>query len=555
MNWLAALLQNPSVLHDVLLLAITAGSGLALGRLRVAGVGLGVAGTLFTGILLSHFGLRLDPAVLAFVRDFGLVLFVYAIGMQVGPGFLATLRSQGLSWNLLAVFLILTGTALSIGLGLVFATGTPVSLGILAGAANNMPSLGAASQALSGLPGWNHALGRDMTLACAVTYPFGIVGLLLVMLLLRFFGRIRIPAEVHRFEEAMRSGPLLSSMSLVLENPALFGQKVSDIPALAERGAVVTRLLRAGKLSISHPEDVLQEGDVLHVVGPGDAVSDLVKIVGHQAELDLREAPGDLSAIRIVASRAKVCGRSLRELQLQERFGVAISRVERGDMVLSGGPDTRILFADRLVAVGATEGLEAAAKELGNSERVSNQPQVLPLFLGILAGALLGGLPIAIPGVPMPVRLGLAGGPLIASIVLARLRRIGPVDFYLPVPASLLLRDLGVTLFLSCVGLMSGEGFFECLRSGPGLMWAALGVAVTFVPALLAALIGRCLLKIDFLSLCGLLSGATTCPPALAFAGTFAPGCEAAAVASATVYPITMLLRVALAQTIALLLR
>jgi len=554
-NWLQQIFQTPSVLHDVLLLSVTAGSGLALGRIRLAGVGLGVAGTLFSGILIAHFGFRLDPSVLSFARDFGLVLFVYAIGMQVGPGFLGTLRNQGLAWNGLAAFMILTGTALAVGLGFAFATGIPVSLGILAGAANNMPSLGAASQALSGLPGWSAALGRNMTLACAVTYPFGILGLLLVMTILRLVARIRIPEEVRCYEKSMRTGPILSSTSLVLENPILFGQVVASIPMLSERGAVVTRRLRAEQLSIAHPDDVLLEGDVLHVVGPEGAVRDLEKIVGPRAELDLREAPGDLSAIRIVVSRAKVCGRSLRELQLSERFGVAVSRVERGDMVFSGGPDTRVLFADRLVAVGASEGLEAAAKELGNSERVSNQPQILPLFVGILIGTLLGGLPIAIPGIPMPVRLGLAGGPLIASIALAWLRRIGPVDFYLPVPASLLLRDFGVALFLSCVGLMSGEGFFECLRSGAGLMWMGMGTLVTFIPALLAALVGRYLLKVDFMSLCGLLSGASTCPPALSFAGTFAPACEAAAVASATVYPLTMILRVALAQAIALVLR
>jgi putative transport protein len=553
-NWFIQLLTTPSVPHDALVVSSTVAFGLTLGRIKVKGVGLGVAGTLFSGILLSHFGLRLEVPVLDFLRDFGLVLFVYAIGVQVGPGFLSTLRSQGLAWNLLAIGMILTGSALSIVLGMTFGAGIPASLGILAGATNNMPSLGAARQTLSSLPGWNADIGRTMTLSCATTYPFGIVGLLLAMILLRWIGRISVPEELQRFETASRVGSHpLSSVSLALENSNLFGRSIREIPGLMERGAVVTRRMRGSNVAIAHPEDVLARGDILHVVGKDDVVEDLAKIIGHPSEYDLRNVSGDLSASRIVVTRASVCGRTLEELQLTDRFGVTASRMERGDAILSAGPGARILFADRLLVVGPPESIEAAASALGNSERDSNHPQILPLFLGIMLGVLVGSVPLSIPGILMPVKLGLAGGPLVTSIVLARQRRIGPLDFYLPTAANIMLRELGVALFLSCVGLMSGDGFFECLRSGPGLEWMILGMLVTLVPVLATAAVGRFLLKIDYLSLCGLLAGASTCPPALAFASSMA-ACDAAAIASATVYPVTMLLRVATAQVLALFL-
>lgn len=552
MSWIDSLLFGHTVAHNAAVLAATAGLGLAVGRIRVAGVSFGAAGTLFSGIALSHFGLSLDAPVLEFLRDFGLVLFVYAIGVQVGPGFLATLRSQGLVWNGLALGMVGLGTAVALGLGTALQLGMPTTLGILAGAVNNMPSLGSAQQALGGLPGWSEATGRSMTLACAVTYPFGTLGLLLAMILLRVLGRIRVPEEAARYESQAGTGPALSSQSLELQNPALIGHRIDEIPGLSAQGAVVTRLWREGTVRVAHPEDMLAAGDHLHVVGRGEVVTDLVKIVGGPSQRDLRDSPGDLSVQRILVTRSAWCGKALGDLSLTERFGVAVSRVERGEGIQAASPSTRLLFADRLVVVGVPEAIEAVARELGNSEKDLQHPQVLPLFLGILLGVVVGSVPIAIPGVPLPVKLGLAAGPMLVSIALARVRRLGPLDFYLPTAASLLLKEFGIVLFLSCVGLMAGPGFFGCLLHGPGLAWMAVGAAVTLVPPLAIGLLARRAFGLNYLSLCGLLSGASTCPPALSFATTLARN-DAAVIASATVYPLSMLARVVTSQILAIL--
>lgn len=551
MSWIDSLLFGHTVAHNALVLAATAGLGLALGRIRVAGVSFGAAGTLFSGIALAHLGLSMDLPVLDFLRDFGLVLFVYAIGVQVGPGFLATLRSQGLVWNGLALGMVGLGTAIAVAIGTSLGLGMPTTLGILSGAVNNMPSLGSAQQTLSALPGWSEATGSAMTLACAVAYPFGTLGLLLAMILLRVVGRIRVPEEAARYEAQAGNGPRLSSRSLELCNPALVGLRIGQIPGLAAQGAVVTRLWREGTVRVAHPDDVLAAGDHLHVVGREEVVADLVTIIGGPSQRDLRDSPGDLSVQRILVTRSAWCGKALGDLSLPERFGVAVSRVERGEGSQAASPATRLLFADRLVVVGVPEAIEAVARELGNSEKELQHPQVLPLFLGILLGVVVGSVPIAIPGVPLPVKLGLAAGPMMVSIALARVRRIGPLDFYLPTAASLLLKEFGIVLFLSCVGLMAGPGFFDCLLHGPGLSWMAVGAAVTLVPPLAIGILARRAFKLDYLSLCGLLSGASTCPPALSFATTLARN-DAAVIASATVYPLSMLARVVTSQVLAL---
>lgn len=550
MNWIQTLLFGHSVAHDALVLSLTAGLGLAIGRLRVGGVGFGAAGTLFSGILLSQLGLGLEPAVLEFLRDFGLVLFVYAIGVQVGPGFLGTLRSRGLAWNALALTMVATGTGLALALGALAGMGKPAVLGMLSGAVNNMPSLGSARQVLSSMPEWDPSLGQKMTLACAVTYPFGTLGLILAMVLVRKLSGADVKAQAQ--ELAAEGEPSLASVSLELLNPALVGLRLDAVPGLSGQGAVATRLLRAGKVSVARPEDVLEAGDHIHVVGPQTSVADLVHVVGRPSQSDLRDSPGDLSVRSILVTRMTWCGKTLGDLSPAERFGVAISRVERSESVLIALPSTRILFADRLLVVGVPEAVEAAACELGDSEKVVHHPQVLPLFLGILIGVIVGSVPFSIPGIALPVKLGLAAGPLVTSILLARVRRIGPLDFFLPPAAALLLKEFGIVLFLSGVGLMAGPGFISCLINGPGLSWMAMGALVTFLPPLLVAWIARRFLRMDHLSLCGLLAGASTCPPALAFATTLA-SVDAAVVASATVYPLTMLARVVLSQLIALL--
>lgn len=556
MTWLIDLFTKPSVAQQVIAIALTASIGLMVGKIKVKGISLGGAGALFVGILLGHLGLRVEGNVLHFIQEFGLILFVYTIGMQVGPGFMDSIRRHGLVLNVLSTGIVLLGVITT--LCLYFFTdmhnNVPVLIGMLCGAVTNTPSLGAANSAFA-------AAGVDTSLTgigYAVAYPFGVIGIILVMILMRvIFRQNPAKAAENYAKEIAANAKEIESCSLTVDNPNLFGVTLKDIPDLISSGVVVTRLLRNGNITTPNGNTVIVEGDKLHIVGMPEAVAAMEKIIGHRLEKPITQetsnADKPIVVKTILVTNKKILGRTIESLALAERYGVNISRVVRSGFKFTGRLDLRIKFADKLRVVGTAEGIEAAEKELGNSLTALDHPEILPAFLGIFLGVIVGSIPLALPGMPTPLKLGLAGGPLIVAILLSRKRKIGPLNFFMANSANLMLREFGLTLFLSCVGLNAGIKFFDVLLNGDGLYYMGLAAIITFVPLAIMATVGHLVFKVNFLSLCGVLAGATTDPPALAFANSQADS-EAVNIGYASVYPLTMLLRILSGQVLAILL-
>lgn len=556
MTWLIDLFTKPSVAQQVIAIALTASIGLMVGKIKVKGISLGGAGALFVGILLGHLGLRVEGNVLHFIQEFGLILFVYTIGMQVGPGFMDSIRRHGLVLNVLSTGIVLLGVITT--LCLYFFTdmhnNVPVLIGMLCGAVTNTPSLGAANSAFA-------AAGVDTSLTgigYAVAYPFGVIGIILVMILMRvIFRQNPAKAAENYAKDIAANAKEIESCSLTVDNPNLFGVTLKDIPDLISSGVVVTRLLRNGNITTPNGNTVIVEGDKLHIVGMPEAVAAMEKIIGHRLEKPIthvtNNADKPIVVKTILVTNKKILGRTIESLALAERYGVNISRVVRSGFKFTGRLDLRIKFADKLRVVGTAEGIEAAEKELGNSLTALDHPEILPAFLGIFLGVIVGSIPLALPGMPTPLKLGLAGGPLIVAILLSRKRKIGPLNFFMANSANLMLREFGLTLFLSCVGLNAGIKFFDVLLNGDGLYYMGLAAIITFVPLAIMATVGHLVFKVNFLSLCGVLAGATTDPPALAFANSQADS-EAVNIGYASVYPLTMLLRILSGQVLAILL-
>lgn len=552
-QWSTAFQQASPVAHGILVLSTVAALGLALGNIKFRGLGLGVAGTLFAGIFLGHYHITMDHSVIEFIREFGLILFVYTIGMQVGPGFVNSLRKQGLPLNLAAASIVLLGAITTVVLCQVLGIDLKVGIGILSGAVTNTPSLGAAGEALRSLG----VAGEDLAkpgMGYAVAYPFGIMGIILVMLIVRFFFRINIPGELDTFRKAQRAGQeSLTHINLVVENLNLDGLQVRQIPGIERSGVVISRLRRSNEKSvtIAKADTLLKRGDVLVAVGTKRALDQFRVIVGHETPEDLTKTPGHIVMKRVVVTHKEVVGKTLRELALNHRYGVTVTRLTRADLEIIVSADLRLQFGDMLRLVGTDDDIARASAELGNSVQELNHAKLVPMFVGIALGVLFGSLPIAVPSMPAPLKLGLAGGPLIVAIILSRIGRIGPLLWYMPANANILLREFGIVLFLSAVGLKSGERFFEALFQGGGFVWMGVGAVVTVLPLLIVGFVMRGVLKQNFMNVCGLLSGSMTDPPALAFANNIS-GSDAPSVAYATVYPLTMLLRILLAQIIVL---
>ena len=556
MTWLIDLFTKPSVGQQVVAIALTAAIGLMVGKIKVKGISLGGAGALFVGILLGHLGLRVEGNVLHFIQEFGLILFVYTIGMQVGPGFMDSIRRHGLVLNVLSTSIVLLGVMTT--LCLYFFTdmhnNVPVLIGMLCGAVTNTPSLGAANSAFA-------AAGVDTSLTgigYAVAYPFGVIGIILVMILMRLIFRQNPAKAAESYAaEIAATAKEIESCSLTVENPNLFGIQLKEIPDLISSGVVVTRLMRGETISTPNGKTVIDQGDKLHIVGMPEAVAAMEKIIGKRLDTPITTFATDstkpIQVKTILVTNKKILGRTIGSLALAERYGVNVSRVVRSGFKFTGRLDLRIKFADKLRVVGTAEGIEAAAKELGNSLTALDHPEILPAFLGIFLGVIVGSIPFALPGMPTPLKLGLAGGPLIVAILLSRKRKIGPLNFFMANSANLMLREFGLTLFLSCVGLNAGIKFFDVLLNGDGVYYMGLAAIITFVPLAITATVGHLVFKVNYLSLCGVLAGATTDPPALAFANSQADS-EAVNIGYASVYPLTMLLRILSGQVLAILL-
>ena len=475
------------VAHSIIILALVIALGKMIGKYKFCGISLGVTWVLFVGILFSHFGMRLDPNLLHFMKEFGLILFVYSIGLQVGPGFFSSFKSGGLSLNLLALFVCLCGAGTAIAIS--YLTDTPITTmtGVMSGAVTNTPGLGAAQTAYSDMFGSNEP---DIALGYAVAYPLGVVGAILSFILLKY---------------------------LLYRDPSKLQRKEKSAPVIDVRAEI-----KAAEQAI---------------------------IKMHHEAADTR-----FISRRFLISKRRLNGVTLGSLNFEEVLGASVTRIRRAGVEIKATPRTKLQYGDLVTVIGSKESVANVEKVLGNSLKRLDNPNLVPLFFGIALGVFVGSIPIAIPGIPQPVKLGLAGGPLIVSILLSHFGPRMNVITYTTASANLMIREIGICLFLACVGLDAGAGFVDTIVNKGGYVWIAYGALITIIPLLLAGLIGRFILKLDYNTLTGVLSGATTNPPALAFAGEQDKDGESAAVGYATVYPLTMFIRVLVAQLMILFL-
>jgi putative transport protein len=544
------LFKAHSVALTVLVLSVVGACGLALGSIRVRGLHLGIGGVLFAGLAIGRWigHDAFNAEILEFARDFGLILFVYTIGVQVGPGFLASLRKQGLPLNALAFAVVLLGVGLTIAASRLGGVEMRDAVGLFSGGTTNTPSLAAAQQALQEVQNID---ASGTVAAYAIAYPFGVVGIILVMVLVRVVFRVDVKAEVNVLSREQDGSPILSSRAMEVTNANLDGLPVRRIPGLGGE-VFVSRLMHQNQVKVAGGGTLVHVGDVLLAVGPAAKLDEVQLVVGRAHNLDLTTVPSNITARWLLVTQSETLGKTVAELNLQHRYGVTITRVRRGDVELPPGPAVRLQFADTVMAVGEEAAVKQVAQELGDSLRRLNHPQVIPIFVGIALGVILGSIPFRFPGMPAPVKLGLAGGPLIVAIVLSRLGHVGPLVWHLPVSANFALREMGIVLFLACVGVKSGDQFFQTLAHGPGVYWIACGGLITALPLLAVALFARLVMKMNYTTLCGLLAGSMTDPPALQFAGTVT-GSEAPSISYAAVYPLVMVLRVVAAQVLVLM--
>jgi putative transport protein len=542
-----------AVAWAVLVLSLVAVVGLTIGSIKLpGGVKLGIGGALFAGIGFAHFGVTIEESILDFCREFGLILFVYAIGLQVGPGFFNALRRQGLALNLLAAGLVVLGVLTTAFVHLGLSVPLPAALGIMSGATTNTPSLAAGGQILKEV-GAAAELRTLPSLGYALAYPFGIMGIILTMILLRVTLRIDTAKEAEAFEEQRRAAvSKLETVNLEVCNEAVDGIRLCDIPNFAHLGVVISRILHDGTQEVVDREHRLYVGDVVLAVGPHKNLEDLRIILGgHVAKVDLKAMPSDLRWERLVVTSRNARGKSLAELDLAHSHHVVVSRINRAGIELTPTGALHLQFGDIVTAIGAPERLSEVGVLLGNKQEALQHAQIPPIFIGIALGVLLGSIPLAIPGLPAAIKLGLAGGPLVTAILLARLGSLGPLVWFMPPVANTVLREIGIVLFLACAGLKSGSRFVDTLTHGDGLTWLLCGMLITALPLLIIGFIGRLALRMNYLTLCGLLAGSMTDPPALAFAtGLFKS--EAQSLGYATVYPLVMVLRVLAPQLLVL---
>src|SRR6202790_4713867 len=550
-QWMEVLAQGP-VAKAVLALSIVAAVGLVFGSFGVRGIRLGAAGVLFAGIFFGQLGMHIDERILEFVRDFGLLLFVYTVGLHVGPGFFSSLKQRGLQLNALGGAVVLLGGLIVAGFKFLFHFSTPVVGGLFAGATTNTPSLAAAQAALQALPTYNAVSGDYLGMAYAVAYPFGIIGIILTMLLVRRIFSIDINAEVRNVELSLKAGERTPDfIDLEVTNPNVQGVALRDLPFAAEAGLVFSRLLRDGRVTVPKDDSQIQLGDALRLVGPRTKILEFEPVIGRKSSIDIQSVPSELKTEHLYVTKREVLGKSLGELNFERTYGAIVTRVTRADVEFAANNQVRLQFGDFLFIVGSKEGVMQVGELVGNKPKALDQPHVLPVFVGILLGVILGSLPIVLPGMPAPVRLGLAGGPLIVALVLSRVGRIGPLIWYLSPGANLALREIGIVLFLACVGLKSGSRFLEVLLSGSGFYWMAAGAVLTFVPLIIVGFLARKVFKLDYSTLCGVLAGSMTDPPALAFATSITKS-DQPLIAYAAVYPLVMILRVFIVQILIL---
>ena len=541
----------------VSILALVAVVGLFIGNVKFRGIGLGIGGVLFGGIIVGHFvsqaGMTLSSDMLHVIQEFGLILFVYTIGIQVGPGFFASLRVSGLRLNLFAVLIVIIGGLVTAILHKLFDIPLPVVLGIFSGAVTNTPALGAGQQILRDL-GTPMEMVDQMGMSYAMAYPFGICGILFTMWMLRVIFRVNVETEAQQHESSRTNGgALIRTINIRVENPNLHDLAIKDVPILNGDKIICSRLKREETLKVPSPDTIIQLGDLLHLVGQPADLHNAQLVIGQEVDTSLSTKGTDLRVERVVVTNENVLGKRIRDLHFKERYDVVISRLNRAGVELVASGDISLQFGDILNLVGRPSAIDAVANVLGNAQQKLQQVQMLPVFIGIGLGVLLGSIPVFVPGFPAALKLGLAGGPLIMALILGRSGSIGKLYWFMPPSANLALRELGFVLFLSVVGLKSGGDFVNTLVNGEGLSWIGYGALITAVPLITVGILARMLAKMNYLTMCGMLAGSMTDPPALAFANNLHPTSGAAALSYATVYPLVMFLRIITPQLLAVL--
>ncbi|WP_304314483.1 putative transporter [Phocaeicola plebeius] len=556
MNWLQDLLTNPnSIAHIVALYAFVIAAGVLLGKIKFFGISLGVTFVLFVGILAGHFGFTGNPAILSFVQDFGLILFVFCIGLQVGPSFFSSFKRGGITLNLLAVGIVFLNIA--VALILYFAlqgrVDIPMMVGILCGAVTNTPGLGAANEALQQL----HYQGPEIAMGYACAYPLGVMGIILSMIIIRYICRVDVKQDSDEIQKEEEANPHMKpyTISLKVQNEALSGKTLSQVQNFLARDFVCTRIIQDGHMITPNANTVLRLGDRMFLVCAEDDSEAIMAFIGPKIEQDwdaTNQQDKPMVSRRILVTQPNINGKTLGELHFSSMYGVNVTRVNRSGMDLFAARQLRLQVGDRVMVVGPQDAIERVANLLGNQLRRLDHPNIVTIFVGILCGILFGSLPIAIPGMPTPVKLGLAGGPLIISILIGRFGHKVKLVTYTTMSANLMLREVGLVLFLASVGIKAGENFVQMVVEGDGVLYVGLGFLITFIPLVITGIVARWHHRVNYFTLMGLIAGSNTDPPALAYANQIA-GNDAPAVGYSTVYPLTMFLRILTAQLLVLL--
>jgi AspT/YidE/YbjL antiporter-like protein len=551
LDWLYTLFVDHSALQAVVLLSLLCAIGLALGKVRFFGISLGVTFVFFAGIIAGHFGLTIEADTLNFIESFGLIIFVYALGLQVGPGFFSSFRKGGVSLNMMAVGVVLIGTLMTIGGSYLFHISLPEMVGILCGATTNTPALGAAQQALKqmSLPTETPALG------CAVAYPMGVVGVILAVLLMRKL--LTKPKDLHPKKKEDVNKPYVGAYQV--HNPAIFNKSIKEIGTLGSFKFIISRLWRNGNVSIPTSDTIVREGDRLLIITSEKCAPSLVVMFGVQENTDWNKEDIDWNAIdsqlvsrRIVITRPELNGKKLGSLHLRNEYGINISRVFRSGVELLATADLTLQMGDRLTVIGETIAVQNVERALGNAVKDLEAPNLVAIFIGIVLGLMVGAIPFVIPGISTPIRLGLAGGPIVVGIFIGAFGPRLHMITYTTRSANLMLRSLGLSLYLACLGLDAGKHFFDTVFRPEGILWIGVGAALTIIPVLIMGVIALRWKKMDFATVSGMLCGSMANPMALSYVTDTLEG-ETPAVSYATVYPLCMFLRVIIAQLVLML--
>jgi len=548
MNWFFSLVLNDSVAHTVLVYALVISLGVSLGKIRICGVSLGVAFVLFSGLIFGHFGLTVNENLRQFIKDFGLILFVFAVGLEVGPSFFSSFKKDGLQMNITAVSVVFMDIVVAMVLRLIFARRIPMAamVGILTGATTNTPSLGAAQEALRFL-----SIQEPIALGYAAAYPLGVVGAITALILIRVICRINTDSENRAIENAHNPKEQPEIYSVLLLNPAIADRTLLDVKRLAGRNFVISRIKRGEEYFTPLADTILLQNDVLRILSTPAERETVTAFIGKETEDDWRASENLFISSSIIITQDKINGKTLSSLGLRAAFGVNVTRVNRSGIDLLATPGLTLQIGDRLTVMGEIPAIRKAEQLLGNTLKRLNEPHIFTIFIGILFGVLLGSIPFSFPNMLMPMKLGLAGGPLIVAILIGRFGYKLKLVTYTTQSANLMLREVGICLFLASVGIGAGAQFVETVISENGLLWLLCGFLITLLPLVIVGSLARKFARFNYLTLMGVLSGSRTSLPLLTYSNSQATG-DAPAVGYSTVYPLTMFLRILSAQVLIL---